>query len=195
MPHKDDYNEENISKIPALEVLQQLGYIYLTPAQAKAQRGNLYNVVLTDILREQLDKLNRYDYKGATYQFSEKSITQAIQDLDEPLNEGLMKTNEKIFDRLVLGESYTEKLPDGATRAFTLTYIDWETPENNVFHVTEEFSVEREDGQDTLPPGYCGICEWHSLWRHRVQKSVHFDQRRHQSDHPRPIQGGDPASV
>ena len=54
-PHKNDYNEENVSKIPALEVLQKLGYSYLTPAQAKAQRGNLYNVLLTDVLREQLN--------------------------------------------------------------------------------------------------------------------------------------------
>lgn len=109
-------------------------------------------MLLKDILRDQLDTLNSYEYKGATYTFSAKTINQAIQDLDEPLNEGLLRTNEKIFDRLALGESYTEKLPDGASRAFTLKYIDWEIPENNVFHVTEEFAVEREDGQDTLRP-------------------------------------------
>lgn len=152
MPHHNAYSEERISKQPALEVLQKLGYTYLTPAEARAQRGNLYNVLLRDILRDQLDTLNSYDYKGTACTFSAKNITQAIQDLDEPLNEGLLKTNEKIFDRLTLGESYPERLPDGASRAFTLKYIDWDAPENNVFHVTDEFAVEREDGRDTLRP-------------------------------------------
>ena len=152
MPHQDDYNEAQISKIPALEVLQGLGYSCIPPPQARAMRGSLYNVLLTDVLREQLERLNSYEYKGNICTFSAKNIAQAMQDLDEPLNEGLLKTNEKIFDRLPLGESYLEKLPDGATRAFTLRYIDWETPHNNVFHVSEEFAVEREDGQDTLRP-------------------------------------------
>ncbi len=152
MPHKDDYNEENISKIPALEVLQGLGYIYIAPKEAKVMRGNLYSVLLTDVLREQLDTLNSYEYKGTAYTFSEKNIKQAMQDLDESLSDGLIKTNEKIFDRLALGESYPETMPDGANRSFTIKYIDWERPENNVFHVTEEFAVEREDGQDTVRP-------------------------------------------
>src|SRR5690554_3600964 len=38
------------------------------------------------------------------------------------------------------------------TKSFNLNYIDWENPENNVFHVVEEFSVEREDGQGTVRP-------------------------------------------
>ena len=152
MPNRNEYNEKTISQGPALELLQQLGYIYLSPAEAEAQRGNLYTVLLKDVLREQLDTLNSYDYKGTRYCFSDKNIMQAMQDLDEPLGDGLLKTNEKIFDRLALGESYPETLPDGARRSFTLKYIDWETPENNVFHVTDEFTVERTDGRGTYRP-------------------------------------------
>ena len=48
------YNEENISQKPAIEVLKNLGYIYLPPEEAEKIRGNPYNVLLTDILRDKL---------------------------------------------------------------------------------------------------------------------------------------------
>lgn len=146
------YNEENISQKPAIEVLKNLGYIYISPEEAERIRGNLYNVLLTDILKEKLIELNEYEYKGKVYKFSKKNIDQAIKDLDEPLTDGLVRTSEKIYDTLMLGRSYEESLPDGSRKSFSLKYIDWENVYNNVFHVIEEFSVEREDGQGNVRP-------------------------------------------
>lgn len=147
-----DYDELNISQLPAIEVLKELGYTYLSTEEAGQERGNLYNVLLRNVLKSQLDKLNKFSYKGKTYGFSERNIKQAIQDLDEALTDGLIKTNEKIYDSFMLGRSYQENLEDGTRRSFNLKFIDWENPENNVFHVVEEFSVEREDGQGTFRP-------------------------------------------
>ena len=150
---ENEFNELNISQIPALEVLKNLGYTYIPAEEAEAKRGNLYNVILKDILQAQLIKLNSYEYKGKHYQFSMKNIQQAMQDLDEGLTDGLVKTNEKIYDSLMLGRSYPEKLPDsGGVRSFSINFIDWDTPVNNLFHVVEEFRVEREDGQGTIRP-------------------------------------------
>ena len=148
-----EYDEMNISQIPALEVLNKIGYTIISPEKAEQMRGNLYNVVLKDILYERLTAINSFEFKGCTYKFSEKNIQQAILDIDEALTDGLIKTNEKIYDSLILGRSYPESLSvmDG-TKSFNLNYIDWENPENNVFHVVEEFSVEREDGQGTVRP-------------------------------------------
>ena len=106
------YNEENISQKPAIEVLKNLGYIYISPEEAEKIRGNLYNVLLSDILKEKLIELNEYEYKGKVYKFSKKNIDQAIKDLDEPLTDGLVRTSEKIYDTLMLGRSYEESLPD-----------------------------------------------------------------------------------
>ena len=105
------YNEENISQKPAIEVLKNLGYIYLPPEETEEIRGNLYNVLLTDILKEKLIELNQYEYKGKTYKFSEKNIDQAIKDLDEPLTDGLVRTNEKIYDTLMLEEAMKKIFP------------------------------------------------------------------------------------
>lgn len=148
-----EYDEMNISQIPALEVLNKIGYTIISPEKAEQMRGNLYNVVLKDILYERLTAINSFEFKGCTYKFSEKNIQQAIFDIDEALTDGLIKTNEKIYDSLILGRSYPESLSEmDGTKSFNLNYIDWENPENNVFHVVEEFSVEREDGQGTVRP-------------------------------------------
>lgn len=147
------YDEMNISQIPALEVLNKIGYTIISPEKAEQMRGNLYNVVLKDILYERLTAINSFEFKGCTYKFSEKNIQQAILDIEEALTDGLIKTNEKIYDSLILGRSYPESLSEmDGTKSFNLNYIDWENPENNVFHVVEEFSVEREDGQGTVRP-------------------------------------------
>ncbi|TFH39287.1 MAG: DEAD/DEAH box helicase, partial [ANME-2 cluster archaeon] len=114
-----DYNEQNISQKPAMEVLHNLGYDIIAPKDAEALRGNLYNVLLTPILKKQLEKINSFEYKSETLKFSNKNIEQAIRDLDESLTNGLVKTNEKIYDTLMLGRSYQETLSDGTIRSFT----------------------------------------------------------------------------
>jgi type I restriction enzyme, R subunit len=152
MPRAKDYDERYISQQPAIEVLKELGYCYISSEEAEAMRGNVYNVILKDVLAEKLRDLNSYEYRGVTYQFSEKNIQQAIRDLDEPLTDGLVKTNEKIYESLMLGRSYSENLPDGSKKSFTIQYIDWENIENNIFHVVEEVVVERMDGQGTVRP-------------------------------------------
>jgi type I restriction enzyme R subunit len=147
------YDEINISQIPALEVLERIGYTIIPPEQAEKMRGNLYNVILKEVLYERLNEINGFEYRGQLYKFSEKNIQQALLDIDEALTDGLIKTNEKIFDSLVYGRSYPENLSEmDGTKSFNLNYIDWEHPENNVYHVVEEFSVEREGGQGMIRP-------------------------------------------
>ena len=148
----DLYLEDNISKYPAIELLCKMGYEYLSPADCEAQRGTLYNVLLKDVLRKTLNKINQFDFGGITYKFSSDNIEKAISDLDEPLTDGLIKTSEKIYDSLMLGKSYLEKVADGTSKSFNLKYIDWEHPENNVFHVTEEFSCDSWDKQHNVRP-------------------------------------------
>ncbi|WP_275112717.1 hypothetical protein [Bathymodiolus thermophilus thioautotrophic gill symbiont] len=41
-------------------------------------------------------------------------MAKAINDIDEPLNEGLNHANQKITEQLLLGKVYEEVLNDGA---------------------------------------------------------------------------------
>ena len=147
--------EDHISQIPALQLLQNLGWQYLTPAEAVSLRGGkLGNVLLETVLVEQLRKFNRIRFKGEEYEFSEANIQAAVQALKDVLYDGLVRTNEKIYDLLVLGKSLQQTI-DGDTKSFPLQYIDW-NPEtwltNNVFHVTEEYEVERTGSHETRRP-------------------------------------------
>ena len=139
------YLEKNISQQPAIDLLRSMGYTYISPQDCEAQRGNRYHVLLKDILRGQLRRFNRYAFAGAENEFSAANIERAIEDLDEPLSDGLVRTSEKIYDALLLGKSYPETVGEGKTLSFNLNYIDWEHPENNLFHVTEEFAVDSRD--------------------------------------------------
>ncbi|WHY39221.1 type I restriction endonuclease subunit R [Bacillus velezensis] len=152
MAIEGSFDERYISKKPAIEVLQKLGYIYIPSAETEQKRKNLYNVLLEDVLKKQLRKFNSYEHKGQLFKFSDSNIQQAMRDLDEPLTNGLIKANEKVFETLMLGRSYTEFLSDGSKKSFTIQFIDWENIENNVFHVAEEFHVERIDGRGTVRP-------------------------------------------
>lgn len=148
----DIYLEKNISQLPAIELLQSLGYTYISPEDCLLQRGSEYDVLLKDILRGQLRKINRYNYGGAENEFSSANIERAIEDLDEPLTEGLVKCSERIFDALLLGKSYPQTVGDGKSLSFNLKYIDWENFENNLFHVTEEYRVESQDKAHNARP-------------------------------------------
>ena len=146
-------NEMSTSQRPAIEVLQKLGYKYISEEENKKLRNYiLTDVMFKDILAKKLNEINSYEYKGEKYKFSASTIGQAIKDLNEDLVTGLISTNEKIYDLLTLGKSYQENMVDGTKRSFDIKYIDFEHPENNDFYVTEEFTVLRMNGKDYARP-------------------------------------------
>lgn len=146
------FQEDLISQLPALELLQKLGYDYLTSDQTVSARGGrLANVVLDQVLAEQLRRQNIIRFKGREYPFSEGNILAAVQALKDVVDDGLLLTNEKVYDLLCLGKSLQQSI-EGDSKSFQLDYIDWVHPENNVYHVTEEFVVERSGGQETRRP-------------------------------------------
>ena len=136
------YKEFEDSQQPAIKLLQELGYTYLSPEDADNKRGNITsNVILDEILAEQLSKINSFEYKNEKYQFSSVNIQGAINALKNIPDEGLIRTNENVYDLLTLGKSFTESIK-GDQKSYTIKYIDWENINNNVFHITEEFTVE-----------------------------------------------------
>ena len=146
-------NEMSTSQRPAIEVLQKLGYKYISEEENKKLRNYiLTDVIFKDTLAKKLNEINSYEYKGEKYKFSASTIGQAIKDLNEDLVTGLISTNEKIYDLLTLGKSYQENMVDGTKRSFDIKYIDFEHPENNDFYVTEEFTVLRMNGKDYARP-------------------------------------------
>lgn len=137
-----NYSENNDSQKPAINLLRKLGWIYISPEETIKQRGGLLsNVILEDILAERLQAINSFEYKDKKYPFSNSNIQSAINVLKNIPEESLVKTNENIHDLLTLGKSFNETI-QGDRKAYTMKYIDWENPENNAYHITDEFVVE-----------------------------------------------------
>ena len=147
------YLEDRISQIPALRLLMALGWHYLTPNEALARRGGKYaNVILEDVLVDWLRTHNRIYYKGGTYDFSEANLASVVRELrDIPVQPGLIPASQQAYELLTLGKS-VEQTIDGDKRSFTVQLIDWQHPERNVYHVSDEFTVERRGSHQTRRP-------------------------------------------
>lgn len=157
------YLEDLRSQIPAIQVLCALGghgltgeeaprWQYLSREEALHLRGGRTGqVVLSGILKPWLAAHNRIETRGETHEFTEANLTEAVRRLtDEPFD-GLVRTNEKIYHLLTLGTSLDQTI-HGERKGRQLHYIDWKHPENNVYHVTDEFMVEKARSHDTRRP-------------------------------------------
>ena len=146
------FNEKYLSQIPALQVLINLGYDYLPPEKVSVERqGKTGNILLEGVLRSQLKQLNRINYKGREFLFSEENIQTAIQTLKNIKYDGLLRTNEAVYDLITLGKSMEQSI-EGDSKSFTLNYIDWKNWNRNVFHVAAEFKVGRSRSNETARP-------------------------------------------
>lgn len=149
------FKEDHISQIPALQMLQKLGYTYLSPSETEMLRGGKSsNILLDDILRKQLREINsekRISSTKTTY-ISDANIENGIRVLKElPMNEGYIAACEAAYNLITLGKAFEQSF-DGDKKSITLQYIDWNNIENNVFHVTEEYSVLRSASKEHYRP-------------------------------------------
>jgi type I restriction enzyme R subunit len=148
------FKEDHISQIPALQMLVNLGYNYLSPAEADRQRGGkTTNVLLEDVLRKQLKEINSIRVSASkTSIFTDENIERGILALKNlPMNEGYIAASERAYNLLTLGQALEQSV-DGDKKSFTLQYIDWKNISNNVFHVTEEYSVMRSTSKEHYRP-------------------------------------------
>lgn len=146
------HTERSLSHDPALQLLQALGWVLISPEEALRERGGRYSgVLLEEILHAQLQKLNRIHYRGSEHLFSEANIQEAIQRLKVPVHRGLLANNQEIYERLTLGTSLTQVI-EGDQKSYALNYIDWNESANNTFHVVSEFTVENTASDSRTRP-------------------------------------------
>ncbi len=146
------YLEKVQSQLPALQLLMQLGWKYLSPEETVDLRGGrLSSAILEPILVDHIRSHGRYEFKGQTHPFSENAIQNAVQALKGFRATGATHQNEQAYDLLCLGISVPQTV-EGDTKSFTIDYIDWKNPENNIYHCTAEYKVERVGYQKHYVP-------------------------------------------
>ena len=155
MPLKHQiFNERPESQDRLIKMLVKMGFEYVSRSEAERKRGKLNNVLFIDELTEFLNK-QKYNYKGIDFSFSGESISRAVREINVSLIHGLLPASKEIFTNLTLGISVTESISIDSDiydqQSFDLNYIDFKEPKNNIWQVTEEFSVERTNGEHSRP--------------------------------------------
>ena len=144
--------EQYSAHLPALHLLCNLGWNFLTTTQALALRGSTREVILRPRLIEVL-QTRRYEYKGQWYPLSPSGIDQIVRELSAlSLAEGLMPANERLYGRLAFGITVTEFMPDGKKHQPTIPVIDWAETAANRWDVTEELEVLAAQGTHHRTP-------------------------------------------
>ena len=141
MPRVARLTELEQAETPARELLEQLGWAYVTSSELRGERGDEREVLLRGQLRSALLRLNEW--------LSAEQAERVIFNL-EHLEEVGMGRNQKVHEYLIFGMPLDV---DGAggRRTRIVRFFDFEHPEGgrNEFLVTTQFRVSR--GETIIP--------------------------------------------
>ena len=139
-----NFDEARQSQLPAIELLINMGYVYLPCAEVQRLRGDDNSkFLLKEIAFESLKRINHFEHKEQKYPFSDKNILDAIDELGNiPLN-GLQDTAKEVYHMIMTNGGKTiREMVDGKMVSQNFRFIDFENPENNLFHVVAEFPID-----------------------------------------------------
>src|SRR5688572_19301784 len=146
------FTEDAVSQLPALHLLQKLGWEVLTPTQAlKLRGGRKSEVILRPVLEQQLMAINEFDYRGQKHRFDRSGIEDGVRAITNVGDDGVVRTNEKLWELLRFGKGVAQTV-DGDTKSFQLRFVDWEHIERNVYHASDEFVIESTGSTETRRP-------------------------------------------
>lgn len=150
--HSPAFTEDQVSQLPAVHLLVKLGWELLTASEIVNLRGGQKSrVLLRPILERQLELINSFEYGGRLHTFDRAAIEEAVRSLVNLPDDGLVRTNERVWDLLRLGKGIPQTV-DGDTKSFQVQYVDWDNPERNVYHLADEFELEAGGSTDTRRP-------------------------------------------
>jgi len=159
-----NFQEEFSSKLPALTLLNNLGYMYLTPDECNKMRSQFVTshdkasseVILLPILRSYLEK-QTFDFAGKQHFLTGAAIDKIIHELSPSMNVGLIAANEKLYNAMIYGISVVEFI-DGKKANPTIQIIDWNNINSNSFCYTEEMVILNSEGiASRIPDVVCFV--------------------------------------
>lgn len=139
-------NEDTVEQA-AIDIIQDLGWRYedpdaIGPDGPEPRRGSYGEVVLMDMLIEAAGRLNAG--------IPDETVRAALQQLRICETPSLITENRRIHGLLVNGIDVEYRAPDGTITGDKVRVIDFDSPANNDFMVTNQFTVV-EDGQNRRP--------------------------------------------
>lgn len=116
----------------AIELLEEQGYLYLTPEEWEVERGDLSNVLLRDRLETAIDKLNPI--------IPQEAKEQALRIVSNLPSQNLVENNET-FHRMLTDGIDVEYMGDDGVKGDKVWLIDFAEPAENELIVCNQFTV------------------------------------------------------
>lgn len=139
------------SQLPAMLLLAKMGWQPLSKVAANVSRKNRASaVILEEITKEFLGR-QKLQWAGVDTPITEDNIQELLLRLKNLPPATYGKQAEEKWDLLCLPQG-VEQLVNGAKRSLNTRFIDFENPENNMYHMVPEFSVEHNKSTDARRP-------------------------------------------
>ncbi|HZJ69047.1 MAG TPA: HsdR family type I site-specific deoxyribonuclease [Candidatus Eisenbacteria bacterium] len=128
--YKDKFTEEELEKA-IIQLFEDQGYDYVSGDEIHRRYED---VILEDDLKEFIFR------KYASYNLTNLEIKTILNKITNISSAPLYLGNREAF--LLINEGFNLEREDKSELALHISYIDFETPENNIFKVVNQFTVE-----------------------------------------------------
>jgi type I restriction enzyme R subunit len=115
-----------------IELLETLGYTYISPEILEHERPTLSEIILVDRLKSAIERLNPGLPQTCKDQALRKILTPPTQDLHE---------NNEAMHKMITEGVQTEYSVDGIDRGAIVKVIDFNNPQNNELIVTNQYTT------------------------------------------------------
>ena len=130
------------SELPAIQLLQQLGYQYYD-ASKQDEREAITEVVLKNRLLAAIKRINPW--------INDNNLNKAFLELTTINGASLMEINQKIWELLRGGNYVVKQVINGAEVFKPVHFIDYANPDNNDFLVVNQMSYHNRVGRKSRP--------------------------------------------
>jgi len=126
------WNELTLTELPAIELLQKIGYTYISLKKLEQDRPRLQEPVVIPRLKTAIKRINPW--------INDANINRVVDKVTRVQGNSDIEINRDIHDVLVQYISVKQDLGNG-NRPYTVKIIDFDDIKNNEFLVTQQYRV------------------------------------------------------
>lgn len=126
------WNELTLTELPAIELLQKIGYTYISLKKLEQDRPRLQEPVVIPRLKTAIKRINPW--------INDANINRVVDKVTRVQGNSDIEINRDIHDVLVQYISVKQDLGNG-NRPYTVKIIDFDDIKNNEFLVTRQYRV------------------------------------------------------
>ena len=131
-PKTAGWDELHLAENPAVELLESLGYAYVSPEDLDGERASLKETILTGRLAAALKRLNPW--------LSATNVANAVKAVTQVPAASLAEANREIYTSLTYGIALEQDRGDGR-KSHTVRFLDFDRPDRNEWIVTRQCRV------------------------------------------------------